>query len=588
MKVKVSIDAIKSEIDQIRRTYPKLKDDSAFVLWFMRAFLADSEDVAFKSLTGRTGDKGVDAIMIDERARQGHIVQGKFHRSLGEHNEKRSDVLAFADLATLPWDEKEALNVFYSNLDPLVRTKFEELIHRIKRNSYELHIYYVTTGRCASTIRDEARQRAHQSEGQVRISILDAPQVATIFKDYLEGVAPAVPTLTLKIASEGAVRSEGAIHRFDPEKRIESWVFSMSAKDVGAMYAKAGIRLFARNVRGYLGHSNKINEAMTHTVEKEPHNFWYYNNGVTIVCDGAKREIQGSQDVLLVEKPQVINGQQTTRTLLGAWSDRASVLVRVIKIPRNTGDQDEYDDLVSSIVRATNWQNAIKPSDLISNDHIQVFLERELRKRGYQYLRKRQTKAEARGMVGTHGYFQIKKDELAQAIAACQFDPVLVRMGKEGLFDDRFYRSIFGSRSIAFYLSRYWLMRQVQWAARGYPQRAYAKWLVLHSAWNMLSRDIGSGQSEQRFRHVCEQPLDVVLAPLRGVLAGIFKAALAFYRLERGRGEEAKDVSSFFRLSKLDQGFDRFWHSAKNRHRKTVEKRLRRFKQSLNNVEIDA
>jgi len=37
------------------------------------------------------------------------------------------------------------------------------------------------------------------------------------------------------------------------------------------------------------------------------------------------------------------------------------VLVRVIKIPRNEGDYDEYDDLVSSIVRATNWQNAIRP-----------------------------------------------------------------------------------------------------------------------------------------------------------------------------------------------------------------------------------
>lgn len=253
MKPRVSIDSIKSEIDQIRRTYPKLKDDSAFVLWFMLAYLTDSEDVALKSLTGYTGDKGVDAIFLDERAKQGHIVQGKFHRSLGEHNEKRSDVLAFADLATLPWDEKEALNVFYSKLDPLVRNKFEDLIQRVKRNGYELHLYYVTTGRCASTLRNEARERGRHAEGPVQISILDAPDVATIFRDYLEGVAPAVPTLSLRISADGSVRTEGAIHRFDPEKKIESWVFSMSAKDVGEMFAKARIRLFARNVRGYLG-----------------------------------------------------------------------------------------------------------------------------------------------------------------------------------------------------------------------------------------------------------------------------------------------------------------------------------------------
>src|SRR5207245_984192 len=148
------------------------------------------------------------------------------------------------------------------------------------------------------------------------------------------GVAPAVPALTLRILPEGPVRTEGVIHRFDAGRQIDSWVFSMSTKDVGEMYAKAGIRLFARNVRGYLGESNEINEAMAKTVGKEPNNFWYYNNGVTIVCDDARRETQGGEDVLVVDKPQVINGQQTTRTLEGTSSPQAHVLVRVIKIPR--------------------------------------------------------------------------------------------------------------------------------------------------------------------------------------------------------------------------------------------------------------
>lgn len=287
-----------------------------------------------------------------------------------------------------------------------------------------------------------------------------------------------------------------------------------------------------------------------------------------------------------MERPQVINGQQTTRILHENPSSRASLLVRVIKIPRNPGDEDEYDDLVSSIVRATNWQNAIKPSDLISNDHIQVFLEREMRKRGYQYIRKRMTKFEAKTLFGTQGYFQIKKDELAQAIAACEFDPAVVRKGKEGLFDERYYRSIFGSRSVSFYLSRYWLMRQVQTAAYGYPERAYAKWLVLHFAWKKLSQDIDSGQAEQRFRYACEHSIDDAITQLRKAIDSIFRAALAFYRSERGRGEEAKDVSTFFQLTKLDQKFDKFWASVKNTHRKKVEDRLERFRIALSDVEI--
>jgi len=327
MKIKVSFREIKDEVAQIRKTYPKLKDDSAFVLWFLRAFLADTEDNAQRALTGDTSDKGIDAILIDERAKQVNVIQGKFHYSLGEFSEKRNDVLSFADLGLLPWQRKDIVEAFYDKLDPLVRHKFEELVSRVKHNKYELRLYYVTTGRCSESICKEALERTRQAEGSLSIAIIDAQEIITIFRDYIEGVAPAVPTLLLRIADEGAVHAEGVIHRFDAEKQIESWVFSMSAKDVGDMYARTGIKLFARNVRGYLGQSNDINEAMARTVRNEPHNFWYYNNGVTIVCDEAKREIQGGIDVLRIEKPQVINGQQTTRTLNDTSSTKASVLV---------------------------------------------------------------------------------------------------------------------------------------------------------------------------------------------------------------------------------------------------------------------
>ena len=113
MKVKVSIREIKDEIDQIRRNYPKLKDDSAFVLWFLHAYLADSGEIARKALTGGTGDNGVAAILIDERARQVNLIQGKFHHSLGEFSEKRNEILALVDLGNLPWEDKHVLQAFY-------------------------------------------------------------------------------------------------------------------------------------------------------------------------------------------------------------------------------------------------------------------------------------------------------------------------------------------------------------------------------------------------------------------------------------------------------------------------------------------
>lgn len=177
MKVKISIKEIKDEIGQIRRTYPKLKDDSAFVLWFLRAFLADSEDIAFKALTGEARDKGIDAILIDDKSKQVFLIQGKFHLSLRDYREKRNDVLSFADLGTLPWESKEVLNAFYSKLAPLVHQKFEELVHCVRLKGYEMRLYYVTTGRCSKIIRNEAMERVRQAEGPVEISIFDADQV---------------------------------------------------------------------------------------------------------------------------------------------------------------------------------------------------------------------------------------------------------------------------------------------------------------------------------------------------------------------------------------------------------------------------
>ena len=55
---------------------------------------------------------------------------------------------------------------------------------------------------------------------------------------------------------------------------------------VANLFDASGIRLFARNIRGYLGRT-EINRSMEHTISNSPQFFWYYNNGLTIVCDAA-------------------------------------------------------------------------------------------------------------------------------------------------------------------------------------------------------------------------------------------------------------------------------------------------------------
>jgi len=58
--------------------------------------------------------------------------------------------------------------------------------------------------------------------------------------------------------------------------------------------------------------------------------------------------------------------------------------------------------------RGINFQNAIKPSDLMSNDRRQIEIEPSFRKLGYIYLRKRQSKGDASRSLGGKRYIVIK------------------------------------------------------------------------------------------------------------------------------------------------------------------------------------
>src|SRR6185436_7481608 len=187
------------------------------------------------------------------------------------------------------------------------------------------------------------------ADSSITLQLFDGKRIILLLSDYFDGVAPPVPSLDLEIESGGGVRTAGVFNRYDRKTDIESWVFSMTDAAVAGLFERAGTRLFARNVRGFLG-STEINRGMEATLAKEPEYFWYYNNGVTIVCDDAKQESSRGHNILRVTNPQVINGQQTTRTLARTVRKgvRASVLVRVIRVPREKHDKANYFEMLVS------------------------------------------------------------------------------------------------------------------------------------------------------------------------------------------------------------------------------------------------
>ncbi len=574
---------LRRELHDYRERYPKLGDDELFVLWFLRAFVTESEADAAAALCGGPRDKSVDAILVDESARIVFIVQGKYRKALTKKSEHRGDVTGFAQLATGIYGDSKTFSSLVKDMSPEVSSKVEEARNRINKRGYALHLFYVTLGKCSTALQDEAHRIARSADAKAAFQLFDGKRIMLLLRDYFDGVAPPVPSLDLEIESGGGVRTSGIFNRYDGKTDIEAWVFSMSDLAVAGLFERAGIRLFARNIRGFLG-SSEINEGITATLEDEPEYFWYYNNGITIVCDDAKRESGHGQDILRVTNPQVINGQQTTRILArtAGKGPRASVLMRVIRVPREGSKSGiQFETLVSRIVQATNWQNAIRASDLVSNDRRQIEIDRQLRNLNYHYMRKRMTKGEFRRAAGMRYLHIVKKEEFAQAVAGCDLDPAIVREGKENLFEERWYGQIFPTADPKYYLTRYWLNREVSYSARGYPERAYAKWLVLNFMWLRLEPHCRARASAQQFVSACEHDDSRSVRPLLLAIDLVYREALRFYRSKRGTGQKAIDVSTFFQRHNNHKEFGKYWRGSGNKSRAKFQKTWPKFEKAL-------
>jgi hypothetical protein len=223
--------------------------------------VTESDKDAAAAICGGPRDKGIDAVLIDEPARIVFLVQGKYRKELATKSEHRGDVIGFAQLAADICGDSKTFASLAKNLSPEVHRKLKEARNRIVRRGYALHLFYVTLGKCSTALQEEAHRIARSADATVAFQLFDGKRIMLLLSDYFDGVAPPVPSLDLEIESGGGVRTTGVFSRYDSKTDIESWVFAMTDVAVAGLFERAGSRLFARNVRGFLG-STEINRGM--------------------------------------------------------------------------------------------------------------------------------------------------------------------------------------------------------------------------------------------------------------------------------------------------------------------------------------
>jgi hypothetical protein len=200
--------------------------------------------------------------------------------------------------------------------------------------------------------------------------------------------------------------------------------------------------IFDLNLRRFYGaEKGRVNPsiAATSSNRNESHMFWFFNNGITIVCDRCQVVDDPDNAHLKLTNLQIVNGCQTSMTLAaiaqqGTLQDDVEVLAKIFE----TSDEK----FVSRVVLTTNNQNAISSRDLKANDQIQEDYQRAFSQLyGLRYERKPR---EFKGLSREESKTVVSNEKIAQAyLAIVKKKPTIARTQKYRIWDDEWYQQIF-------------------------------------------------------------------------------------------------------------------------------------------------
>ncbi|MDH6134847.1 hypothetical protein P3T37_004256 [Kitasatospora sp. MAA4] len=239
----------------------------------------------------------------------------------------------------------------------------------------------------------------------------------------------------------------------------QTFVGTVAADEPAAWYAEHGEKLFDQNVRYSLGLTS-VNAGMVETLLESPHEFWYFNNGITVLCDSIRTRFSSLRQPtshpvhLEMINARVVNGAQTVASLhyahtrdSGAVQD-AAVSIRVICL------DGAPVDLAQRITQATNKQNSVQERDFAALDPQQELIREDFSlSLGKSYVLKRgvQEPAPAAGCSVVEAALALacSHPDASMAARIRQDMDVLWRQGPDGI-----YSQIFGSRPSALQIWR--------------------------------------------------------------------------------------------------------------------------------------
>lgn len=375
-----AIDLFKDQLNQLLATMAlerglaghngQPSPDLALPFWYLETFLSYSESDSSSEITEGFADLAIDAIVISDDEATVHFYQFKnpVNRNKGIDGGEVDKLISGIELILQNRHDRHS--------NQRLKAKIEEIRQRPRVN-YLIH--FVSTG------------GGLPGDGKAKLTALcdrwatsgtsplkfDELDIVRLQEAYYNKTLPTLDKTVILTPARAPYMVKIGSHR--------SFVFHIDGEALAALYEEHGEQLLQQNIRTSEG-DTETNRAISRTAAgTESENFYYYNNGVTILSDTC--DYDQFQFSLSMTRPQVVNGGQTLRILanakkLGKLKPNVFVTVRAI-----TSDSDRT--FAGNVAVNLNNQTVVKPSFLRSNHPEIIQLAGTLATKGY-YLERRE------------------------------------------------------------------------------------------------------------------------------------------------------------------------------------------------------
>ena len=335
-------------------------------------------DAAAQTITDGYHDMGIDAVYNDAAQKKLILIQSKW-RSDGNGGISQEEANTFVS------GIKRIINLDFDGCNKKLVAKQQEITSAIKDMDYQIEFVFCHTGSQgadAYALRPITELLNQVNEDDTMDLLIFAENKQQDIYDYLANGQNSDSI----VLDDVLVNNWGTV-----EAPYKAYYGTIPVAAIGEWFKQYGNRLFAKNIRYYKG-STEVNQGIKEVLKNEPDKFFYYNNGIKILCKKIVKKAAYSTDrntgLFVLEGVSLVNGAQTTGTIGAVYAESPELLANACVSIQMIDLGESNEEQAAQITKLSNTQNKIEGKDFASLDPNQERLRMELGFAGIQYLYK--------------------------------------------------------------------------------------------------------------------------------------------------------------------------------------------------------